>query len=190
MDVRNADRHRLSCEDRASVRRDGDRERPRPADGMLGGQLPFAERRVLSGLKLPPLRSASSTASTDGGSDDSDSPLTTAPASRAEQLDVQRVVAAPLVEAANHLRHAARAAAAAARAARPAPGGAPSVTRIDSGPRRVGGDRDRQRADHFLAAERPQQHFQRNRPAGARPRIVEPHPLQRRGLRFLARRRS
>ena len=34
-----------------------------------------------SGEKLPPLRSASITASTDGGSDDSFSPLTTPPAS-------------------------------------------------------------------------------------------------------------
>src|SRR3982751_168509 len=34
-----------------------------------------------SGLKLPPLRSPSSTPRTDGGSDESSSPLTTAPAS-------------------------------------------------------------------------------------------------------------
>src|SRR5262249_29204064 len=36
---------------------------------------------LCSGLKLPPLRSPSSTPSTDGGSDESISPLTTAPAS-------------------------------------------------------------------------------------------------------------
>ena len=41
---------------------------------------------VVSGLKLPPLRSPSSTLRTDGGSADSNSPLTTAPASDASSL--------------------------------------------------------------------------------------------------------
>src|SRR5438552_7476824 len=45
-----------------------------------------------SGLKLPPLRSDSITASTEGGSDESDSPFTTLPASGVPRRTYRRLV--------------------------------------------------------------------------------------------------
>ena len=88
---------------------DVDREHAGAASPPNPSAAPIRRRAALRiGVKLPPLRSPSSTASTDGGSDGSASPLTTAPGRAGEQADVDAVVAARFVEHANHLRHALR----------------------------------------------------------------------------------
>src|SRR3982751_6095062 len=52
-----------------------------------------------SGLKLPPLRSPSRTPSTDGGNDESSSPLTTAPASEPRSFTYSVLLRRPLFSA-------------------------------------------------------------------------------------------
>ena len=133
------------------------------------------------GLKFPPLRSASSTASTDGGSDDSSSPLTTAPASRAQQLAHTACCSgAPLFSA--------RTSCATVRGC-----GTPRLALLGlreplavrhhdrQAAARVGRNLDRNRAQHVLAAVGAQQHLERHRAAGAGPRIVDPDALERGG---------
>ena len=63
---------------------------------------------LLSGLKLPPVRSASMTARTEGGSEESTSPLTTAPGSDPSSLTYSVLFWRAVIERLDQLRHAAR----------------------------------------------------------------------------------
>src|SRR5262245_49256251 len=93
---------------------------------------------LFSGLKLPPLRSDSKTASTDGGRDDSNSPLTTAPASALRSFTYnvlfRRVLLRTRISCSTLRGWEGRASRCSDCVSRP-----PSVTRIDSDPLALAG---------------------------------------------------
>src|SRR4029077_14984843 len=70
-----------------------------PATECSVGNSHWAIVALWSGLKLPPFRSPSNTPSTDGGSDDSSSPFTTAPAYEPSSFHYSGVVRRALLSA-------------------------------------------------------------------------------------------